>query len=108
MHPSLNELLGIVLSKCEQSPLASTSQNEHEARLITRPLTELSGNQPGQFRRPVNRNSFLLACLDVTEESPIEHLIVGYGRRYGSTTKVSAAHHVSGESAKVSIPPHIQ
>jgi hypothetical protein len=58
-----------------------------------------------RYRKTVNRNAFLIACLDYTSARREEHLIVGYGFRHGSTTKVTSVHHVVGGSQAVSIPP---
>ena len=49
-----------------------------------------------------------MGCLDFTETLPEEHLIVGYGYRYGKTTKVERLHHVAGEERSVSIPPYLR
>ncbi|HEX9391329.1 MAG TPA: hypothetical protein VF928_08470 [Usitatibacteraceae bacterium] len=60
------------------------------------------------FRRALNRNAFLCGCLDFTEEESIEHLIIGLGFRYGSTTKVVEAMHTSGNSNSVAPTPEMQ
>jgi hypothetical protein len=60
-----------------------------------------------RLTRYVTRNAFLLACGDYTQEDRIEHLFVGYGRRHGSTTQVTALHHVTGNEHAVCIPPEI-
>lgn len=57
--------------------------------------------------RPVNRNAFLCGCLDLTEKEPIEHLIVGLGRKHGSTTKIHRLAHATGSAGQVAIPPWI-
>lgn len=104
----LAELLGnYVLGNAEQRPLTWTQQNEREAKRIISGLSTPTGQGGVQFKTPVNRNSFLLACLDITEDESIEHLIVGYGDRYSKTTKISAAHHSVGGAATVSMPTHI-
>ncbi len=66
-----------------------------------------SAEQIHRPRTALNRNAFLLGCLEATHERAIEHLIVGFGRKHGSTTKIEAiAHHV-GDSSNVSIPLQI-
>lgn len=57
-----------------------------------------------RFRYQVNRNAFLVACRDYADEKPVEHLIVGYGFRYGSTTKVESLHRVIGVTGSVHLP----
>src|SRR5262249_11998687 len=57
-----------------------------------------------RFRYQVNRNAFLLACRDYTDKKPEEHLIIGYGFRHGSTTKVESLHHVIGGTGTVHLP----
>ncbi len=60
-----------------------------------------------RFQRPVRRNAFLLGCLAFSGALKEEHLIVGYGYRYGKTTGVERLHHVVGEERNVSIPIHV-
>jgi hypothetical protein len=57
-----------------------------------------------RFRYQVNRNAFLIACRDYADEKPEEHLIIGYGFRHGSTTKVESLHHVIGATGSVGMP----
>ena len=52
----------------------------------------------------MNRNAFLCGCLDLTETEPLEHLIAGFGRRFGRTTHVKAIAHAVGSAGKVEIP----
>ena len=60
-----------------------------------------------RFRDQVNRNAFLVACRDYADERPEEHLIIGYGFRHGSTTKVESLHHVLGETGAVRLPEDV-
>lgn len=57
---------------------------------------------------PLNRNAFLCGCLDATEHEAVEHLIVGFGRRFGSTTKVGRIAHARGVESSVAVPPHFR
>ena len=57
-----------------------------------------------QLRKELNRNAVLCGCLDYTEHESIEHLIVGFGRKHGSTTKVTALAHTAGDSNSVGFP----
>ncbi len=52
----------------------------------------------------MNRNAFLLGCLGYTESRREEHLIVGYGFRHGSTTKVESLHHAIGDAGSARLP----
>jgi hypothetical protein len=60
-----------------------------------------------RFRNPVNRNAFLIACRDYGDQKPEEHLIIGYGYRHGSTTKLESLHHVIGQNSRVNLPDNI-
>jgi len=60
------------------------------------------------FRCPVTRKHFLCGCLDFTDRRAEEHLIVGYGYRYGNSTSVERIHHVAGEQRRVSVLDYIR
>lgn len=60
-----------------------------------------------RFRYQVNRNAFLISCRDYADEKPEEHLIVGYGFRHGSTTKIESLHHVIGQTGTVHLPDNV-
>jgi hypothetical protein len=94
-----------ILGSLEPAPLTSCYADELvRAKLGIR----RAGNGAlARYRKPVNRNAFLIACRDCTSSRPEEHLIVGYGLRHGSTTKVTGVHHVVGGSHAVSIPPRV-
>src|ERR1700682_5328828 len=49
-----------------------------------------------RFKTPLNRNAFLCGCLDFTDRETIEHVIIGFGQKYGSTTKITALSHATG------------
>lgn len=95
-------LKNYLLSCFEPNPINFSRINESEVERVGRAITQASGLTAAKFGAgPVNRNSFLAACLDATCDEPIEHLIVGYGIKYGSTTKVEALHHVTGDEHSV-------
>lgn len=74
------------------------------------PVRAGCGKPPGtlhRFGQQLNRNAFLLGCHTFTADAPVEHLIVGFGFRWGSTTTVCHMTHVVGSEAAVSIPGHI-
>ncbi len=58
-------------------------------------------------RRLLNRNDFLRGCLVFTEDEAIEHLVVGFGREYGTTVRVEAIAHLLGSADHVDIPPEL-
>jgi hypothetical protein len=57
-----------------------------------------------KFREDMNRNRFLYNCLILTEEEPIEYLIVGYGYVNRHTTEIEQAQIIPGSSNRVGIP----
>ena len=62
------------------------------------------GAGPHSFGAPLNRNAFLLGCLDLTQHESVEHLVVGLGSRRGSTTQVKAVLHWVGNTHSVGVP----
>ena len=95
----------VLLASLEPAPLVDCYEDDFRRALaaIGRGLRARSA----RFRVPVTRNAFLLACGDCTDGDRKEHLIVGYGRRHGSTTRVTALHHVLGDEHAVSVPHEI-
>jgi hypothetical protein len=57
-----------------------------------------------RFRAHVNRNAFLVGCGAYTQAKREEHLLIGYGFRYGATTKIASLHHAIGATGTVRIP----
>ena len=82
------------ISSCYDDELPRTRQAILRAR---------DGRLAG-FRYQVNRNAFLVACHDYADKKPEEHLLIGYGFRHGTTTKVESLHHVLGETGSVRLP----
>ena len=104
----MNSFLGevaesVVLGLLEPAPLRFTAQHERD---LPRVRAALRRARDGKLARtqPVNRNSFLLGCLDCTEHGPIEHLIVSYGLRHGTTTKIDGLQHMVGQAGSVGLP----
>jgi hypothetical protein len=56
------------------------------------------------LKTPLNRNPFLFGCFKYTEKDTREHLIIGFGDKFGSTTKIDGIAHVVGEPGHVTIP----
>lgn len=92
-----------IMGLFDPSPVTWTAQHERDLPKIRPILVRASSGVSAEFKKPINRNSFLLACLDLTEREQVEHLIVGYGARYGSTTKISSAHHAIGSESSVQL-----
>lgn len=94
-----------ILASFEPCALSSCYEDE-----LRRALRAFEGARDGELirLRPfVNRNAFLIACGNYTENKREEHLVVGYGRRYGSTTRVASLHHVLGAADSVAVPAHV-
>ncbi len=89
-------LVGAALSsQFDPQPVAFRPGDELGVAPVQRAC--LSRNDGLQTLRPtLNRNAFLVGCLDYTGGAEIEHLIVGVGARYGRTTKISGLMHVVG------------
>jgi hypothetical protein len=94
-----------VLGRFEPYPISSCYDDELPH--VRRAISKGRSGQLVNFSSLVNRNAFLLGCLDYTQGKSEEHLLVGYGFRYGSTTKVAALHHVIGGAYSVGIPSNI-
>ena len=102
-------LLGItesaILGCLEPNPI--TSCYEDELPRVRRAILQARDGELARFRDQVNRNAFLYGCLDYTKKCQEEHLLIGYGFRHGSTTKVERLHHAIGGTNSVSVPVSI-
>lgn len=89
-------LVGAALSsQFDPQPVVFRSEDERGVAPVRRAC--LCRNDALQTWHPtLNRNAFLVGCLDFTDGAEIEHLIVGFGARYGRTTKISGLMHVVG------------
>jgi hypothetical protein len=96
-----------LLGAFEPNPIVFTSRHEQDLERLTRAIGRSGDGPIGLLKSPVNRNSFLLACHDVTTDEAIEHLIVGYGFKHGTTTKIEGIHHVVGEEHHVRPTPAV-
>lgn len=104
----VREIIGSALSSVfDPNPIYFKPTDEIGVRPVKTGCERTAG-RVYPFTRSLNRNAFLCGCLDYTEHEMIEHLIVGFGSRYGSTTKISAMAHVIGEKGRVSIPDTIR
>ena len=92
----------VVLSCLEPNPIAGCYADELPR--IRKKILSARDGKLARFREVVTRNAFLIACRDYADEKLEEHLIIGYGRRHGSTTKVNGLHHVIGGTGSVHLP----
>jgi hypothetical protein len=108
MEPSLQHFIHelattSIVGLFDPNPIGWTAQHERSVRRVRRAIGTATDQTLATFKTPVNRNGFLLGCLDLTEHEPIEHLIAGYGCRLGSTTKVHSVHHAIGTEHQVQL-----
>jgi len=96
-----------LLGSSEPNPIRFNNRHEADVMRVRAKLAGARDGRLGRFRSPVNRNGFLLGCLDYTQLRAEEHLIVGYGFRHGSTTKIESLHHITGSTYEVAIPLHV-
>ena len=96
-----------LLASFEPNPVQFRPEHEYDVPRVRVALRRAKDGKLARFRPPVNRNGFLLGCLDYTELRSEEHLIVGYGFKYGATTKIESVHHVTGGANSVAIPPNV-
>jgi len=93
------------LSLLEPKPI--TSCYDDELRRVRRKILESRNARLARFRALVNRNAFLIGCGEYSHEKREEHLLIGYGIRHGSTTKVESLQHVIGGKGSVQLPSAI-
>ncbi len=91
-----------ILGCLEPRPISSCY--EDELPRVRRALVHARDGRLARFPRQVNRNAFLLGCLDYAGGQTLEHLVIGYGFRHGSTTKIESLHHVVGDFGSVGPP----
>jgi hypothetical protein len=87
----------------DRNPVNFTRRNE-KGVVSVRQLMSLPAGQRHTLQYPLPRNSFLCGCLDATEREHREHLLVGFGSRRGSTTRIDGIRHESGDPYSVAVP----
>lgn len=81
-HGLLSEIVeSALLGLLEPAPLRFTAQHEADVPRVRGAIRRAVDGKLARLREPVNRNAFLLSCLDYSESEPLEHLLVGYGFR---------------------------
>jgi hypothetical protein len=77
---------------------------EEELGRVRKAILRARDGKLARFRDPVNRNAFLVGCDEYSDGKVEEHMLIGYGFRYGSTTKVESLHHAIGSADSVRLP----
>lgn len=98
----------VILSCLERNPIDFSKVDDSEVRRAKAAIKRAIDQRGAVLRTPLTRKHFLCGCLEFTDRLPEEHLIVGYGYRYGNTTDVERVHHVGGEDRRVAIPDYVR
>jgi len=79
---------------------------EHKGniRMVRNALQKPQG-QVHKLSRSILRNSFLYGCVEFTKDEPVEHLVLGFGKRSGGGTNISEVLHLVGDEGSVAVPP---
>jgi len=100
----ISEFIEAVLSSLlDPNPVGFRASDERGVAPV-RAACRGRSETPQRLQRPLNRNAFLRGVLDVTEQEAIEHLVIGFGKRLRSTTRVETIAHGVGSARQVSIP----
>ena len=109
MIPADPKLIEAIILTClEKNPIDFRKVDVGEVQKVQAAIKRATSERGAMFRNAVTRKHFLCACLDSTEHLLEEHLIVGYGYRYGNTTAIERIHHLAGEERRVAIPDYIR
>lgn len=102
-NPVVRELWSVVSSLLDPESIAFRPIDEKGVGIV-RLACESGEERIAWLPRELNRNAFLCGCLDFTEHESVEHLVVGLGTTFGSTTKVQAMLHAVGSARTVAFP----
>lgn len=102
-HPLVREVWSVVSSLLDPDAIVFRPSDEKGVRPVRR-ACESGHLSVARLPRNLNRNPFLCGCLDFTEHETTEHLIVGLGRKIGSTTSVQHVLHTEGSTGTVTLP----
>lgn len=108
MPADLKLIEAVILACLEKNPIDFRKVDDAEVRKIRIAIKRATTEKGAAFRYSVTRKHFLCGCLDFTDRLSEEHLIVGYGRRYGNTTDIERVHHVAGEQRRVVVPGYVR
>ena len=107
--PSDSKLVEAVILAClERNPIDFRRVDDSEVKRVQGAIKRATTAKGATFRYPVTRKHFLCGCLDFTDRLSEEHLIVGYGYRYGNTTDIERVQHVPGAQRQVGIPDYVR
>src|SRR5579884_1270909 len=111
MHSRAQALLevgeSLLLSAFEPYSLQFKQEYNDEIRRGVQAIRRATANKLARCRWQLNRNPFLFACLEFTDGIENEELIVGYGFRHGTTTKIEGIHRITGTGTAVGIPTNV-
>lgn len=103
----IRELVGSLLSKTfDPQPITFRPNDDAGVGPVCNGCKKPDGTLH-TFRTALNRNAFLSGCAECTHLAQVEHLIVGFGFRRGSTTVVDRMTHAIGTRESVTIPTHV-
>ena len=107
--PNNHQIIEAVILSClERNPIDFSKVDDSEVRRVKAAIKRAIDQKGAVFRKPLTRKHFLCGCLEFTDRLQEEHLVVGYGYRYGNTTDVERVHHVGGEDRRVAIPDYVR
>jgi|SRR5208337_97310 len=101
-HFALEIAESALLGWLEPNPISSCYENE--LGRVRKAILRARDSKLARFRNRVTRNAFLLGCGEYTNGKAEEHLLIGYGFRHGSTTRVESLHHAIGSAGSVRLP----
>ena len=97
----VREIVDPIISSCfDPQPITFKAKDEAGVAVV-RAACQMPGGKIYRLQTPLNRNPFLCGCLDFTEGENLEHLIIGLGRKHGTTTKIELIGHVVGAPGQV-------
>lgn len=103
MHPILRGLADSVLSRI-LDPNPISFRPEHAVGVKTVAAVGAVMHTKTMLPKLLVRNAFLRGCHELTATQRMEHLIVGFGTRHGSTTKIDSLFHCTGNATSVGFP----
>lgn len=102
------EILDPIISSCfDPQPISFKAKDESGVAPV-RAACRMPGGEIYRLKKLLNRNPFLCGCLDFTEDEGVEHLIIGLGRKHGTTTKIELIGHVVGAAGQVNFTEPLQ
>jgi hypothetical protein len=108
LSPPLRDLLDSAISSLlDSNPISFRAIDEKGVGPVKAACRKPTGITHS-LRPPLNRNAFLCGCSDLTENETTEHLIVGFGRLWRATTRITALGHAVGTTESVDIPDQIR